>query len=454
MGGDAQVLQFNTLEDYKQISNDAQAFPIRKIQTTFKPSALAAIPVQLMGIDSKLWQNVPEIKHQTGFDLRTSEALLSQPRIEFGILVLDNVSMQVKVAGLNENTFLSAWVLNKQSEAILVNLSDTGEGFSASLPLNSDRILGFQISENPDFTARREHAVGEGKNSLPVPSGTINIDSLLLDQKPFTDAFKIVGDYSMINGPTYFSLVQPPSIITAIVDSATARDAIDNKVQLQITPDNSVVLTVAGIARNLPTVPMQFALVDSEPLTQLLASKNPELLRIPEVWVTGDIVDTPEAKRKITGLTLISQKQLIAGNLSPVNTVWTKRSFAMMEVSAILMFLALIVFATRNIYMNSEMFGWKASGKKLSSMYKLLTMHITLTIGLALLASLFTTIILLPNYISNLAFDLKGDLAYPPVITQWNLDYVLLTILGLIVLSLAALTIASKSLEKIAEAKK
>lgn len=454
MGGDAQVLQVNTLQDYERIADGAVAYPIRKIPTTFQASAVTASPVQLMGIDSTLWSSVPDISHQTGFDLRKAESVLPSITTDLGINVVGVTQIQVRASGLNKNTFLGTWVLNQQSESVLVKLEASKEFFTANLPPNVDRIIGFQITEDPDFGARREHAVGEGKNALPVPVGKINLDTLLLDRVPTVKPLKIEGDYSVINGPVYFSLVPPPPNISALVDPETSSRAKGNGVQLKITPDNSVELKVVGIADSLPTVPMQFAIVDAGQLTQLLASSNPDLLRIPEVWLTGNVNNSLDAAEKLLGLTVVSQKQLISKNLSPINATWTKRSFAMLEISALLMFVALLIFATRNIFLNAEMIGWQASGKKLSVLHGHLARYLALTISLAMVSSLVVTVAMLPIYIKNLTFDIKGDMAYPPVVTQWNWSTVTLFTLGLCLASLIILLIISKAIERISEARR
>jgi hypothetical protein len=175
------------------------------------------------------------------------------------------------------------------------------------------------------------------------------------------------------------------------------------------------------------------------------------LLRIPEVWIAGNVENSPEARKKLTGLTVISQEQLSGANLSQVNALWTKRSFGLFAISGITMFLALLIFAARNIYSNQEIFGWRASGKKLSTLYSRLTQNLTLSIVISMLTSLVVTIALLPTYIANSRFDIKGELAYPPLVTQWNWMLIVEVITALGALSLVVLIFTGRYIAKSSE---
>ncbi|MEN9710044.1 MAG: hypothetical protein RL441_36, partial [Actinomycetota bacterium] len=171
LGGEATVMELNTLDDYRRLSGTDDVFAVRKIAATLKSGTLTSSPAQLVGVDAHVWEVVPDLSHQTGTDLRKSGELLPTPSGLLGINVTGGSALSAEVSGLSSNTYLSAWVLNARDETVLLKLAAAGSRFSAMLPADAESVLGFEITELPDYKDRREHAVGEGINGLPVPTG-------------------------------------------------------------------------------------------------------------------------------------------------------------------------------------------------------------------------------------------------------------------------------------------
>ena len=149
-------------------------------------------------------------------------------------------------------------------ESIQIPLSLSNQQLVANLPDNVMNLLGFQITEMSDYKDRRDHAVGEGKNALPAPSGTLSISNLELDGTSVDFSQISNVEYSVINGPIYFSLVEKPQSIPVVVDSKTNTLNQKNNLQLRVTGESYIELQIVGVANNLPTVPMQFALVNDK----------------------------------------------------------------------------------------------------------------------------------------------------------------------------------------------
>lgn len=447
MSSEAQPMQFNSFQDYQAYSSNSQVFGVRKQSTTFASSIVDAKAVQLIGVDPTVWNFVPNIVHQTGFDLTKSTSLLKVGNPDLGIELAGKQTIELKVSGLNEHTTLSAWLLNNRSESFQLQPTKRNDIYEFKLPETSKNLLGFQITEDADFKARRDHAVGEGENALPAPMGQISLTNLVIDKKIAAENLFSDFDYSVINGPVYLSLIPKVESIPALIDSTTAAEIKNNNLQLKVTGEYSISLTNVGAVKALPTSPMRFALVDDNLLTQYLASTSPELLHITEVWIAGNLKSNLSANKELFGLTVFDQDVLAQKNINPVNSKWTKNALWLIVALSILLEFMVVAFLTRNIFGSSQIFGWRASGTPISKLRNNLFRQITAISLISVILSSLTSIWLIRIYVEENQYNINGEIAYPPIISFFKAND-FLVINGIFVF-ISVLTVAFLGTKKI-----
>ncbi len=444
LGGEATVMELNTLDDYRRLSGTDDVFAVRKIAATLKSGTLTSSPAQLVGVDAHVWEVVPDLSHQTGTDLRKSGELLPTPSGLLGINVTGGSALSAEVSGLNSNTYLSAWVLNARDETVLLKLTSAGSRFSAMLPADAESVLGFEITELPDYKDRREHAVGEGINGLPVPTGHISITNVAVDAPVVLASAERDAEYSLINGPVYLSQVDAPTNVVGIVDAESAASAIDGSVWINIGPDTAFSVRVVEVADALPTVPMRFVLLNPATLTQLLAATHPELMRVSEVWSAGVFADDAATAERLAGLTVLSQSDLLAQNLNPLNVSWTRLGFGLLGFTILAMYAVLVWFAGRAVFRDEQIFGWAASGLSVVELHRALQRHLFAHIVTGLLSAMAVAAISMPLFIGLQKFDFNGALANPPLVVSWNVAQLGVLLLAVLSISGALLALAAK----------
>jgi hypothetical protein len=440
MGGEALPMQNNSFSDYENYSASGKVFPIRKVSTTYFQNVLNSFPTQLIGLDAEVWNYVPDITNQTKINLKQSGQLLTGNSAVIGIDIANSKQISLQLSGLNEHTYFSAWVLNDRSESVQIIFVNQESEFVGELPTNVKSLIGFQVTENADFKSRREHAVGEGDNSLQAPTGTIQVTNVLVDGQQSISEAQLSGNYNVLTGPAYFSLVEPSGVIPAIIDSQTAAQIENKDLQLRISNDHSISLKAVEVTPRLPTVPMRFALIDYDALTRELAAKSPELLRVSELWLSNEINPEVRADQELYGLTVLNQTNIQADNFSPTNSTWTVRGIYLLVLSAGLLYLIALLFISNSVFRNTQLFGWQASGLKIKKIQRNLVIRILSYVSGAIAIAVLTTWTLLPRYIEQLAFDINGDVAAPPLVTMFNFAQIiqialLLWITGFVVLA-------------------
>ena len=438
-GSEAQPMQNNSITDYEKLAGKGEVFSVRKISAVFSENLVSAVPTQIVGVDSNVWNFVPNITHQTDFDLKKSK--LAQPNSQklFGVSVPGSSSLKVDVAGLNPNTSLGVWILNDRAESQLINLIASCSNFETKLPDNAESIIGFQITELPDFKARREHAVGEGKNSLPAPQGSLSLTNLKANSVTLNFDEVTNFDYSLLDGPVYLSQVKSPEVISAIVDRDTATALQRNDFQLKLSNKVSMRLEKVEVANLLPTVPMRFALVDPDQLTGFLAANSPELLRISEVWVTSNLPVDSANKANLSGLTLIEQDDIFGKNLAPSNAKWSQYSLLFMTLIALILFVLISYFVILEIVKDKQFAGWFSSGNSLPEMLSGIRKILFIYIFSSGVAGITTSIFGSREFIKRAIYDINGNIAFPPLVVKE--DFVSLVTASLIFLIIANLVI-------------
>ena len=423
MGGEAQPMQFNSFSDYEKLSDNGEVFAVTKVAASFQENIVTSYPTQIIGVNNSVWNFVPNITTQTGTDLKFVSTDIPTEPLDIGLDIAGGGNLAVTADGVNEFTALSAWLINDRSESYQFELTKTDSTFTAQLPENSLRLIGFQVTELPDYKSRREHAVNEGKNALPVPTGNLTINSLTLNNVLISGFQSFSSEYSLINGPAYFSLTDVPNLIPAIVDPLTFDAAINNQVQLKITPLSVVTLQIVGVSNNLPTMQTRFALIDQVALMKYLVAKNPELVRISELWLTNKLTSTTDLSEKLYGLTIFDQETLVNENFSPTNASWSVRGIQLLIASSLIMYLLLFWLVLKNTFTDPQVFGWIMSGQKSWSLFKQTIIQLNLFILISFVIAFITSQILTPIYIENLAFDINGVIASPSLAVNSNWSY-------------------------------
>ena len=429
MSSESQPMQNNSFVDYKKYSNNAEVFGVRKLSTTYFLNSVNSYPTQLVGVNPEVWNFGPDISDQTGIDLRTSSKFLPTSTSDLGIDVHNVKELSVEISGLHPFTTLGIWVLNDRLESKQIQLQGSGETLATLLLENSTRLLGFQITELPDYKDRRDHAVGEGKNALPAPSGKLTISNLELDGKATNFSQISEAEYSVINGPIYMSLVTKPSVIPAIIDAKTNGLKQDDKIQLRVTGESYIELEVVGVSNNLPTVPMQFALINDSVLTQYLAAVAPELLHINEVWISNELSKSLSKDKELYGLTVFSQKELINKFQSPTNAKWSSRALILICAIALLLYLLILFFIANEIFKDEQFTGWYSAGTPIRDLVKVVANKVIFIVSSAALISGILGTWLIRFYIEKIAYNINGDIAYPKLITHFDLKSQILVLI-------------------------
>jgi hypothetical protein len=447
MGGEATVMELNSLSDYQQLNGGSDVFQVRKVAAAMTDGEIKAAPLQLVSVDPRVWQAVPDISHQTGFDLRTLSALPNNDERNIGFKVQPNSLLETKVSGLNQNTYLGAWILTDRSESVLVTLSQAGATFTSRLPTGARSLIGFEITEYPHYKDRREHAVGEGINGLKVPTGDISISSVSVNGQPLSASIATTP-YSLINGPVLLSLVAMPAELDAVVDSATVATADSNQLWIKLGADTAVKLNITGNSRSLPTVPMRFALVDGAQLTEVLAASHPELIRVAEVWATGNFPNDAETRSRLAGLSVINQSRVLSHKLEPVTVLWTHRGFGLLALAVIAMFMLLMWVALNAVHGDSEISAWAASGVQTLQLRRKIRQQVFSELVLGLATAAAVSYLLLPIYIGLQQFDFAGSLAYPELVTRWSSSHVAVFVVMILAVP-AAITATAKRRQEV-----
>lgn len=429
MSSESQPMQNNSFVDYKKYSNDGEVFGVRKLSTTYFLNSVNSYPTQLVGVNPEVWNFGPDISDQTGIDLRTSSKFLPTSTSDLGIDVHNVKELSVEISGLHPFTTLGIWVLNDRLESKQIQLQGSGETLATLLLENSTRLLGFQITELPDYKDRRDHAVGEGKNALPAPSGKLTISNLELDGKATNFSQISEAEYSVINGPIYMSLVTKPSVIPAIIDAKTNGLKREDKIQLRVTGESYIELQVVGVSNNLPTVPMQFALINDSVMTQYLAAVAPELLHINEVWISNELSKMLSKDKELYGLTVFSQKELINKFQSPTNAKWSSRALILICAISLLLYLLILFFIANEIFKDEQFTGWYSAGTPIRDLVKVVANKTIFIVSSAALISGILGTWLIRFYIEKIAYNINGDIAYPKLITHFDLKSQILVLI-------------------------
>lgn len=432
-----------TISEYQSLMGtpaaDKQVFAIKKVATTAKSSVSLGMPVSTIGLASELVPALPDLHRQTG---TANSAMNTLPTNDLGALgeeIPSGKTMTLATDALNTTVDVIAWYINPERESESVTL--TGEAIqrgdiSAITP--HSKLIGFELRENPDDLARRQHAMGEGNVQVVAPNGSTVLHDLKIDGQPVAlnwstfaqgadraaTPTSLTATYNLDQSSLYLSNVTKPAIINAIVDPELASLGNDNLI-LTLPGGNPLPLTIVNTMDRFPTATPHFALVDSNTLDHVLAATDPAAITVAEIWMTHTPTDEAASgvlkTAQFAHLVFTSQSEILRlGKADPIRQ-WTLRA-QLVALGLLLSFVALIVqLMTRTITSRTSWLAWEAQGvgprAQRQALRRVLLSFSVLAVATAMIAGSATS-----SFIStHTRFNYGGDVAVPPLTssTPW-----------------------------------
>ncbi len=442
--GDRLPLQDHTLADYATMSGGGTAFPVRTVTTTIRQSVVEDIPAQLIGVDPTVWSRVPDLSGQTGISNANLARAVRAPVRHVGV-ALDGIQrLSGRVQGLDANVEMSLWILNNRDESVQLPVQVPTNGrFSLALPRMTVSLLGFALAESADAMAHRAHAVGEGRNTLAAPTGTLLVGELARDGRPLdirsalppggtaqaTSSNSLRWPYALVGGQAWASLVLPPRQVRAVVDPLTATMVRNGVLAVRLTDSAVVPITVAAVAKRLPTVAQRFILVDPSALDALLGAHSPETLRVSEIWITKPLLAHVAQSDALVGLTVMSRSGLQALSAASSASAWSTRTFDLLALVVLLVFVGFVIAVVREVLGTADLEAWAAQGLSTSAMLRTLRRVVVGLSTAAALLALIGLLTLFPTVLSWSNIDITGNPAVPPLAPVADLGQQLLVLL-------------------------
>ncbi len=458
--GDRLPMQDHSLSDYSRMSGGGRVFPVRTVVTSVRESVVQDIPVQLISVDPGAWTQVPDISDQTGVPNRAITSALPANANAVGQTLRGKHRLSGHVLGLASTVSLSVWVMNDRLESTQIPLTVQANGrFNLQISASTVALLGFALAELPDAMAHRAHAVGEGRNALAAPTGTLVIDALSADTAPLDIAASLpatgpmramgVGSlrwpYALVGGQAFASVVRPPVQVRAVVDPATSSLVRNGVIAVRLNGAVVVPVRVSLVVQRLPTVSQRFILLDPGTLDGLLAAYAPESLRVSDIWLTRPLAPSVAQSEAMVGLTVTNRAGVEALDAASSSSAWSERTLELLVLVVVLLFIAFALTSVREVVGTSDFAGWEAQGLPRSRMSRTVRdVVVALTASAAALA-LAVLLLLLPVVLTWSNIDLSGNPAVPPLAPQADLGRQLLVLVGTLLLAWTAATAAARS---------
>ena len=433
-----------TLSEYQALMGapaaDKQVFGIKKVATTAKSSVTLGMPVSTIGLNSELIPALPNLHRQTG---TSNDALAGLVRNDLGSLgeeIPSGKRISLATDALNSTVDVIAWFMNpeRESESVTLTGDAVQTGDLSSVTAHST-LIGFELRENPDDLARRQHAMGEGNVQVVAPNGTAVLHDLRVDGHPISlhwSAFaqgsdrsatptSLTAAYNLDQTSLYLSNVTKPTTINAIVDPDVASHAHDGALVLTLPGGNPLPLNVINTMDRFPTATPHFALVDSNTLDHVLAATDPAAITVSEIWLTQSPTQAARTDVMTTAqyahLVFTSQSEILeAGKADPIRK-WTLRA-QLISLGALLALVALIMqLMTRTITARTSWLALEAQGvgprAQQRALRRVLIQFSVMATACALVVGSVAS-----NFIStHTRFNYGGDVAVPPLTasTPW-----------------------------------
>lgn len=246
------------LTDY---SLDGKAFPISKISASTSANGYLSKPVQILALPSGI--KLPDQQELGGPNKDDISGVLNQPNSEINF---DIKSSAISVEQIPQNVECGVWILNDDGESRRVPAESVGG-------INS-RILGVELFESEYEFSRRQHAIAEGKHSVPAPAGTVVI--------AVSASEKISFDIDLQDGPVYFPLVEFRAKLHGIASASLASPG--DELIVKIGDKSSVTIQVDSVSKRFATAPEDFIILNQGQLNSYLAHQDPALIKFAEIW--------------------------------------------------------------------------------------------------------------------------------------------------------------------------
>ncbi len=368
-----------------------------------------------------------------------------------------------QVSGLDSLVELSVWILNDRRESLQLPITMQPSGsFLLPLPRSSVALLGFALAERPDALAHRAHAVGEGRNTMAAPAGTLLLshlqrDGLALDvgsglpksgPTQVSPSGGLRWQYALIGGRAWASVVRAPVRVRAVVDPDTAALVRNGVLAVRINDAIVIPVQVSLVARRLPTVSQHFLLLAPATLDALLAAYAPELLRVSDVWLSKPLPAALAHSGQLIGLTVTDRAAVQALDAASAASLWSTRTLELLVLVVLLLLFAFVFSTVREIAASSDAAGWAAQGLSYSAMHASLRRIVLLFTTLAALLALALLPLLFPLLLTRSNVDLAGNPAVPPLAPVSDLPRQMLVVAASALLAWTASTLAIGSQQR------
>ncbi len=397
------VFQNNSLDDFRKFGN---VFPIETIPATSSGRGYSVENVQLVGLPNQAdLSNVSDIGGPTQAQLQQ----LLDDNQALPILGLDQPLVVQHVPARME---LGVWVLDANNESRRMS--------SSSVISSHTRILGVEISQTSKDLERSQHAVGEGKHAIALPSGLVSFE--------FPGGQKVNTNIRLTSGSIYFPAQIHTTPLRAIVSNGLAK--VGDSLVVNITAEQPIQLQVVGVATIFPNAPQKFAVVDQAALNNYLASTRPEMIRSTQLWIAGNV---PTQSNKFAGLKVVNRNQLHQEFLSDATRLKTRELYY--GVSGILIVLVLF-FArsgSRTIRKNSRILEWSGRGSSPAFVHQSITRVLSAIFSIHIVLAVALSYLVTSILVSSETVTWAGLDAIPSVMAQFSWP-----LLGMIFLVLLA----------------
>lgn len=417
-----------------------QAFGIKKVSTTAKSSVSLGMPVSTIGLDKSLLPYLPDVSRQTGTSNDVLTTLALDDLSTLGEEIPSGKSMSLQTDALNSTVDVIAWLINPERESESVTLvGDEVQIGDASHITPGSRLIGFELRENPDDLARRQHAMGEGDVQVVAPNGIAVLSNLQIDGKEialrWTDfaqgsdraatTTSLTAQYNLDQTSLYLSNVTKPSTVNAIVDPDVFALSRVNQLVLTLPGGNPLELTVIDSMDRFPTATPHFALVDSNTLDHVLAATDPASIAVAEIWLTKEPTnesrDGVMTTAQFAHLVFTSQNVIRSAGIQDPIRQWTLRA-QLISLVLLVTFVALITqLMTRTITQRTSWLAWEAQGEGPKAQRSGLSYVLLTFSGLAIACAVVIGSTTSRFISTHTKFNYGGDVAVPPLTssTPW-----------------------------------
>ena len=248
--------------------------------------------------------NISEVNLLAG----PSNTLWNEPAIplEFG------TNLQLRTRGIPPEIDLIIWLRTSSGSHLQVTAQgDQLRNFKLpATELTPLSIVALELKENPDYAAKRSHALGESTGrSFAVLSGTGDVLGINLDGRNIDlgDKWKISNfEYSLENGPNIIRPEFESNLGSIKLSSDFANN--DSELLLGGISNTPILLDNYQITRNLTGASKPYLTIDLNNYQKLVGKEDPGAIDPIEIWIKSS---SPDAFIKAFKASKFSKLQVI-----------------------------------------------------------------------------------------------------------------------------------------------